>query len=94
MTDAEIRQLENMKNYLGVKICDALADEDITEIMINPNNQVFIESRNKGMFRLTTIETYNALNFVRKAAEITWKNTLVFCYFTQILFIPLFKESF
>lgn len=66
-----LRQFQNMKNYLGKQICDCLDNEDVMEIMINPDSKVFVEDRTNGMYFLCKINPDDAINFVKKAAEMS-----------------------
>ncbi len=69
--EREIRQFQNMKNYLGKAICECLDNEDVMEIMINPDSKVFVEDRKNGMYLLGNIDPHDAVNFVKKAAEVS-----------------------
>lgn len=73
-------KVDFLKKMLGNHICTALEDDDITEIMANPDGSVWFESRNKGMYKGSTIDEFEAQNFLLQLARlndlygVVWKN--------------------
>src|SRR5690349_16982791 len=52
-TDAQIslmRRERMLRRELGADVLAALADDDIVEIMLNPDGQVFFESHLRGLY--------------------------------------------
>ncbi len=58
-----------LKKMLGKQICAALDDDDITEIMANPDGSVWLESRSKGMYKACDIGRAEAQNFLLQLAR-------------------------
>jgi P-type conjugative transfer ATPase TrbB len=63
-------QISFLKKMLGMRICEALEDDDITEIMANPNGSVWFESRKNGMYQDTKIGEFESLNFLLQLAKL------------------------
>ncbi len=59
-----------LKDMLGQRICDALNDEDVTEIMVNPDGSVWFESREQGIVCDSNLSEYHAQNFLMQLAEL------------------------
>lgn len=58
-----------LKKMLGRRICDALEDDDVTEVMVNPDGAVWIESGAGGMRRDSEIAESDACNFLMQLAR-------------------------
>lgn len=56
--------LSKLKYDAGDTVLDALADDDITEIMLNPDGLLWCESRTKGKYEAGTIPAFQAKNFL------------------------------
>jgi type IV secretion system protein VirB11 len=59
---SQIRLVRKLHEALGEKLCDALVDDEVVEIMLNPDGQLFIERLGKaiedaGCLSLTAAET-------------------------------------
>lgn len=65
---AELK-VDFLKKMLGKKICAALDDDDIIEIMANPDGSVWFESREKGIFKDSGIGEFEAQNFLLQLAR-------------------------
>ncbi len=63
-------KIDFLKTMLGKTICAGLNDDDITEIMANPDGQVWFESREKGMYIATEIGEFEAQNFLLQLARL------------------------
>lgn len=63
-------KIDFLKKMLGRSICSALEDDDITEIMVNPDGSIWFESRAKGMFRDSEIGEFEAQNFLLQLARL------------------------
>ena len=57
-----------LQRMLGHRICEALADEDIIEVMANPDGKVWFESRTSGMIEAGKIGEFEAKNFLSQLA--------------------------
>lgn len=64
------KQTSFLKHMLGETVCNAIDDNDITEIMLNPDSKLWLESRKKGKFLAGEIESVRALNFLNQLASI------------------------
>ncbi|MBN1684997.1 MAG: P-type conjugative transfer ATPase TrbB [Gammaproteobacteria bacterium] len=63
-------KVDFLKKMLGKGICAALVNNDITEIMANPDGSVWFESRVKGVYRYGTIGEFEAQNFLLQLARL------------------------
>lgn len=59
-----------LKNMLGKNICAALENDDITEIMVNPDGFVWLESRKEGIYRDSELHEDAAQNFLLQLANL------------------------
>lgn len=66
---AELK-IDFLKKMLGSRICAALIDDDVTEIMANPDGSVWFESRSKGMFKDSEIGEFESQNFLLQLARL------------------------
>jgi len=63
-------KIDFLKKMLGKGICRALDDDDITEIMVNPDGSVWFESREKGMYPGGELGEFEAQNFLLQLARL------------------------
>ena len=67
------RLLEKLKRELGDYILKALADDEVMEIMLNPDGCLWIDHRKAGMFdsnhRLSPVQAYNLIGTVASLRE-------------------------
>ena len=63
-------QVGFLKKMLGNRICSALNDDDITEIMVNPDSSVWFESRKNGMYKDSELGEFEAQNFLMQLARL------------------------
>lgn len=63
-------KIDFMKKMLGSRICSALEDDDITEIMVNPDSSVWFESREQGMYKDSELGEFEAQNFLMQLARL------------------------
>ncbi len=63
-------KIDFLKKMLGKTICAALENDDITEIMVNPDGGVWFESKSKGMFRDSVLGEFEAQNFLLQLARL------------------------
>lgn len=63
-------KIDFLEKMLGKRICAALKNDDITEIMANPDGSVWFESRSKGMFKDSEIGEFEAQNFLLQLARL------------------------
>lgn len=62
--------LSFLQVMLGETICSALTDDEITEIMVNPDETIWLEKRGQGMYQAGMISANDSINFLNKLAEI------------------------
>ncbi len=58
-----------LRQALGETICSALDDDDITEIMVNPDGSLWLESRQKGKYHAGILDEQMADNFLMQLAS-------------------------
>lgn len=63
-------KIDFLRKMLGKNICHALENEDITEIIANPDGSVWFESRIRGMYRDSEIGEFEAQNFLLQLARL------------------------
>lgn len=63
-------KIDFMRKMLGSRICSALEDDDITEIMVNPDSSVWFESREQGMYQDSELGEFEAQNFLMQLARL------------------------
>ncbi len=63
-------KIDFLKKMLGKTICAALENDDITEIMVNPDGGVWFESKSNGMFRDSVLGEFEAQNFLLQLARL------------------------
>ncbi len=69
------RLIEKLKRELGYTIMGALNDNDIIEVMLNPDGHVWFDSLSKDMYETNeVIDPMRAYNIVGTAASIRKKN--------------------
>ena len=66
---AELK-IDFLRKMLGKSICRALQDDDITEIMANPDGSVWFESRLRGMHKDSEIGEFESQNFLLQLARL------------------------
>jgi type IV secretion system protein VirB11 len=65
------RKTEFLKKMLGEVICSAFEDDDITEIMLNPDGLIWLESRTNGKFQKGSLSVFNARSFLNQVASLS-----------------------
>jgi type IV secretion system protein TrbB len=63
-------KIQFLKKMLGKRICCALNDDNITEIIVNPDGSVWLESCKKGMYKDSKIGESEAQNFLLQLATL------------------------
>lgn len=64
------KQISFLKRMLGEVICNSLDDDDVTEIMLNPDGSIWLESRKQGMYRAGEMSEFHAKNFLCQLASL------------------------
>lgn len=64
-------KIEFLRKMLGKSICHALEEnDDITEIMVNPNGSVWFQSRLRGKYQADSLGEFEAQNFLLQLAHL------------------------
>jgi type IV secretion system protein VirB11 len=76
------RLVNNLKHNLGPVIMNALADEDVVEIMLNPDGKLWVERQGKGMEMCGSIPAQQGLRIIFLVASwmqqnVSWKSPVV-----------------
>lgn len=66
--ESNARQLEALKRALGQQILDALVDDSVIEVMLNPDSSLWIDKLSVGMQRIGTVDPIRALSIIQTAA--------------------------
>ncbi len=68
-TQKDERMIARVGSALGKPICDALKDERVIEIMLNSDGVLWIERRDKGIFRLDVMDQGVAKRIISYVAD-------------------------
>lgn len=68
--NAEALKTNFLLQMLGPEINEALNDDAITEIMVNPDGRIWLESRTKGMYSPGYLTEFAAQNFLLQLARL------------------------
>ncbi len=76
------RLINNLKHNLGPVIMNALADEEVVEIMLNPDGKLWIERQGKGMEVCGSIPAQQGMLIISLVASwmqqtVSWKTPVV-----------------
>lgn len=63
-----MEQLQFLHEMMGTVIYEALKDDQITEVMANPDGSIWVEHREKKVIRVGTIDEVKAKNFLMQLA--------------------------
>ena len=58
-----------LREMLGAVICSALDNDQVTEVMANPDGTIWLEDRKKGVYQAGNIHPVNAKNFLMQLAD-------------------------
>jgi type IV secretion system protein TrbB len=82
--ESESRVLLKLERELGPQICEALKDETVFEIMLNPDGNLWIERMGRGMERVGRMAPTQAESIITTVASmlktvVTWHAPILLC---------------